>query len=287
MTRFSVGRISLSYLSGVEAPIPLRKLPPLAWCQNSLRNPIIVNKHQQPPMNQNIARSVLFAVGLVLFAVYLWAYCDARYRRSRANHLLSDVEELKVGTSTGDEIKRLSEKYAGRFRDLWPEPGYQMDVSSRYVNFRGQPYPLPGQRLWSVSAYLYVRDDRLRRVQVVAGIHRSDWHDLGVTILIDSDKETMPKDVSYYVRFSHGNFDSGQPPMEILELSLTPEADARQFVRAFDVNLSCLTAFFQCRNVCELQPSAWNDRPLEERMSSLDGYGKKIGTECQSAIGPQ
>jgi hypothetical protein len=117
---------------------------------------------------------------------------------------------------------------------MWPEPGYQMDVSSRYVTFRKQPYPLPGQRLWSVSAHLYIRDGRLRRVQVEAGIHRSDWHDLDVNVLLDSDKKTMPKDASYYVKFWHGDFDA-QPPMEILDVFLTPEATTSQFVRAFDL----------------------------------------------------
>jgi hypothetical protein len=233
-------------------------------------------------MKRSMTRRVLFGFCFVLFAAYLWECGDARCRRSRASRLLSDVQKLRVGTTSGDEIKRLSENYCGTFhKTWWPDPGYLIVVESRHVNIREQPYPIPGQRLWSVAAYLCVRDNRLKSVVLVTGIYRSDRREMGATVLIDTSHKTIPKGLSYYVHYGHG---SG-PPMELLGVDLTPDASPDQARRAFNVNLSCLTSLFECRNVCEVLPSAWNDLPLEKRMLSRDAYGKEIGAECQAAIG--
>src|ERR1700724_1978721 len=114
-----------------------------------------------------LLRRLLFVFILVLFVVYLWDFVEVRRRKNTADHLLSDLRQLQIGVSSADEIRRLSEKYSGHFRES--SSTYELLVMAPYIVIRNEPHTLPARRLWAMVADLDVSNNRLTRIGLVTG----------------------------------------------------------------------------------------------------------------------
>jgi len=74
-----------------------------------------------------------------------------------------------------------------------------------------------------------------------------------------------PEWASYEVFEPHYTGD----PNEGLKVLLSPEATSAERDKAFRINFSCFTAFWECRHPCDVLPEAWHD--LRARIRGREG----------------
>lgn len=250
----------------------------------------------EPQMRSERKHPVLrwfLLVVLVLFcSAYLCAFSYARYKREQARQLITDMQQIKIGMKSEDKLQALSVKYGGTFNSGsgLQEPGrangrYELRISSAFVVIRNHFYhlPGPGRRPWAVLADFDVTDGYLTSARLSTAVLRSDevtpegstWTNLKNLL------GNVPPPYVVVVPVVTG------PPTESLDVQLGPEATAEEVKRAFDFNLRCLTRLRECKHVCEVMPSAWEDLPPGNRMRYPDGRERAIDTECRAAIARQ
>jgi hypothetical protein len=220
-----------------------------------------------------LSRTV-FAVVLLVSAVYACALVIEWHRQRTVQELIKDVQGLRVDTTTEAEIHQLAQKYHGEYSgpghrtDSYEPANYVISVWSPGITIGVQKHALPGRRLWGAIAYLPVEKGVLSEVHFGAGVHRADGVALGSDVIMTGEKPRVaPEGVSYFVFQAHVT----GPPTESLQVELTPASTPSERKKAFDINLSCFTALRECRHVCEVMPQAWNDLPSGRRIRNSNG----------------
>jgi hypothetical protein len=230
---------------------------------------------------------VTIGIVLLVCVVYVSVYGIEWRRRIEIQHLLADAQALRVGVTTADEVRELSQKYGGKF--LLPVSGAtdaqasicNIFLSNPQLEIAREARVLPGRRLWDAVLVLAVRDGLLRRADLRFIIRRSDGFLLFAhTGLLEKGPPTPPEETSYLVTEPRLTGPAGEP----LDVELRLGATAEERKKAFDFNLSCLTGLRECRHVCEVMPSAWRDLPLERRIHYDDGREKRVDEECRQRI---
>jgi hypothetical protein len=138
-----------------------------------------------------LIRRVLVLSFVFVCSSYLGELCFMGYRLARAAQLINSVRELKIGVTSSEEVRQLSERFGGEFNlgegsnALVPNPpSYVLTVWSPYVLIRDNAFPLPGPglRIWGVMATLYVKDGHLAEVYLMVVVRRSDKLDLSSNV---------------------------------------------------------------------------------------------------------
>ena len=238
------------------------------------------------------AGRVFVALCIFAFGVYVVELSFVRFRYIEAARLINSVGRLKIGVTTSDEVRQLSERFGGalypgnreirRFKPIGPTPHYSVMVSSPFVSFRDRYiHPVgPGIRFWTVSADLKVENGYLSEIFLRIFAQRAD--DFELTSELSITKELIdfePPDVFYEVKEAHVT----GPPAEALEINVTPNADADERRKALDFDLRCLISLRECRHACQLSPRAWPDLG-ERRLHYPDGRENLIKAECEKSL---
>jgi hypothetical protein len=229
-------------------------------------------------------RQIMLGIGILVCLIYVFDYGIEWHRRMTLQHLVASVEALRVGHTTEAEVRELSERYRGRFVPAG-EPGPQAQQPASYIISFSSPrltiaasgHTLPGLRLWEVSLFLTVRKELLSEGYLRFLVIRSDGVVLAPLVsMAGQDPLLAPEGVTYFVT----KLNVTGPPAEALHVELSPAATAEETRRAFNFNFSCLTAFRECRHICEVLPDAWKDLPPERR-PPWDGREKLVDAECR------
>jgi hypothetical protein len=224
-------------------------------------------------------------------ALYLGTWSYSRYKIYRVERLIQDVQQLKVGVTSDDELRRFSVNHGGDFyltahRKLPAadevEASVWISVLSASLRFRDRVYSLPvfGQREWAAQVILDERDGHLVKSFFGIAITRSDgvqlegFATLGIGPFIDGHP--------YHVSDAYVT----GPPAEFLGVQIGPDASKDEKQRGLNFNFGCLARLNECRHVCEVMPSAWNDLPNYRRVHYPDGRELVIDAECRQALGP-
>jgi hypothetical protein len=235
-----------------------------------------------------LIKRVLVLSVVLMCSAYFGELCFMRYRCAEAVRLINSVQKLKIGGTSSEEVRQLSERFGGEFHSgdgsnaLAPNPSsYVLTVWSPYLLIRGNalPMPGPGLRIWGVMATLYIEDGHLAEVYLMLAVKRSDELDLSSNVKVRNKLMIGPEGVSYYVVEPHVT----GPPTEALEAEVSPEASSEERRKAFDFNTKCLTSLRECRHVCEISPSAWKDLG-EHRLRYEDGREKVVDAECRQSL---
>lgn len=234
---------------------------------------------------------VLAVLSVLAFAVYFVELSFVHVRYIEAARLVDSVRTLRIGVTTSEEVRQLSERFGGRLYPVGPvtrkslpveaNPTYFLMVTSPYISFREHYFRAvgPGIRLWSVSANLSVKDGYLSESSLEVFVQRSDDVDLKSHISVTSKLLLGPEGDSYYVKEPHVT----GPPTEALHVNITPEASFDERRKAFDFGMRCLTSLRECRHVCELSPSAWPDLG-DHRLFYEDGHERIVEAECEKNL---
>ena len=241
-----------------------------------------------PENRLRLIRRVFLALLIFVLGTYLGELSYMRHRYSKATQLINSVQQLKIGITSSDQVRQLSERYAGRFyadegSDTHsPTNGsYLLQVWSPYLLIRDNVVSMkgPGLRLWVVSADIQVVDDRLSGLSLRLATRVSNNLDLTSAVSVSTRTIRAPEGTTYFVAEPHVT----GPPTEALHIELSPKASSEERKKAFDFNSSCLTSFRECRNVCEISPDAWNDLG-EHRLRYDDGREKVVDAECRQRL---
>lgn len=235
-----------------------------------------------------LIRRVLVLSVVLVCSAYLGELCFMRYRCARAVRLIESVRKFKIGVTSSEEVRQLSERYGGEFHPaqstnvpLTNAQSYVLTVWSPYVLIRGNalPMPGPGLRIWGVMAMLYIEDGHLAEVHLMVAVRRSDGLDLSSNVEVRKNLMVGPEGATYYVVEPHVT----GPPTEALRAEVSPGASSEERRKAFDFNTNCLTSFRECRHVCEVSPGAWKDLG-EHRLRDGDGQEKAVDAECNQSL---
>jgi hypothetical protein len=203
-----------------------------------------------------------------------------RIYRRRAERLLQDIRQLRVGKSTFENARALILRYHGGVSpyDHAPcSPAHcTFEVALKHYPFFIEHW---GQFLNSETGY------RLLRMLPHLGLQDGDCGadvrvDRGIVTHLDCgvyvrgsggwvlgrrivEDETAPKyildrmaDRAYYLRYSNITTAGGG---EAIETDLTPQANADERKRACDLDFGCLTKRGGCTSLCQLAPAAFAD----------------------------
>jgi hypothetical protein len=218
---------------------------------------------------------------------YLVGYTLEWHRASVARSLLGELKRLEVGKTTEAQIRKLSERYAGKhspanIQNQTGQPeSYEISVRGPYIMIANSARTLPGLRLWGFVVSLGVERGYLSDLYLSLGVFRSDGLGLESTVRLTKgiDLWGAPQ-APYYVSEAHIT----GPPGEALVVWLGPTATAEEREGGFGFNFSCLTEFRECRHVCQTMPSAWRDLTLQPnsrgRMVYADGRPVHDYREC-------
>jgi hypothetical protein len=227
------------------------------------------------------ASALLVPVGLL----YLSWYAVECRRAEISKNLVGELRRFEIGKTTESQIKQLSDRHGGRFSAARESTSphqpatYDFSVASPYVMIAGSARTLPGTRLWGLFASLQVEHGHLSNLRLSLFVFRSDGFGLRSTVVLSGPEPlAAPQGVQYYVYESHITGPRG----EALGVELSPAASSQQRKKAFDLNLSCLTRFPECRHVCETLPSAWKDLTPDRRLMYEDGKPVNDYTECSN-----
>jgi len=221
-------------------------------------------------------------------SAFIFAFAYAHHRGEEVKQLIGDMQQIKSGMNSDEELGKLSKKYGGTFYTAsgHEEPRrtdgrYELRISGPFIVIRNHFFHVPGQRPWTVLATFDVNDGTLDGALLVAAVMRSDGVILQGFTGINFKNLFRNLEPSYAVLEPHIT----GPPTEAVNVHLRPGATAEQIRRAFDINFQCLTGLRGCQHVCELMPSAWEDLPLEKRLHYADGHENVIDSECRTALG--
>lgn len=235
---------------------------------------------------------VLALLCIAAVVVYIVELGLVRFKSAKAARLVDSVRTLKIGVTTSDQVRQLSERFGGTLyaggpviRNSLPVPAsptYFLIVASPRISLRDRCLsPLgPGLRWWAVTVNMSVEDGHLSEYFLDVVVQRSDGVELDSRV--SATEELLigsPEASSYFVHEPHVT----GPPTEALDVNITPQASPEERDKAFGFDLGCLTSLRQCGHVCQLSPSAWPDL-REHRQSYEDGREKVVSAECENAL---
>ena len=230
-----------------------------------------------------VAVAVCGLIGLFYLAVYTLEW----HRASVARSLLGELKRLEVDKTAEAQIRKLSDQYAGKYspqntqNPIGEPASYQVLVESPFIGIADSAQTLPGRRSWGFVVDLKVNQGYLSEIYASMVVFRSDGFGSSSSVNLTGRTNLIGEpEEPYYV--SEGNITG--PPGEDLEVQLSPSATAQEREKGFDFNFSCLTAFRECRHVCETMPNAWRDltsQPnLAGRLKWEDGRPVNDYSEC-------
>jgi hypothetical protein len=233
---------------------------------------------------------VFCSLMVLLFSAFLCIFTYAHYKQEEVRRLIIDIQQLKIGMTSEDELRTLFQKYGGTFytasghEELKRTDGrYELRISSPFIVIRNHFFHVPWQRPWTVLAGLDVNKGHLDRAWLEVAILRSDGVYLQGNTWINLTNMFGNVEPPYAVLEPPVT----GPPTEAVAVHLRPDATKEEMRRAFDFNLRCLTGLRECQHVCEFMPSAWKDLPLENRLRYPDGREIVIDSECRTALTSQ
>ena len=233
-------------------------------------------------------KSVVLGVAAVFALIglsYLAGYALEWHRTQISRNLIGELKRLDVGKTTEAQIRKLSERYAGKYSpahfesqiQMWHPASYYVEVVSPYMMVAGSARTLPGLKSWLFYASLEVEQGYLSNLHLSLNALRSDGFWLHSTIrLLGKNPSGAPDGVAYYVSEAHIT----GPPGEALVVELGPTATWEEREKGFGFNFSCLTAFRECRHVCQTMPSAWRDLTPRGWLTYEDGRQVNDYSEC-------
>lgn len=232
-----------------------------------------------------IARTVISLL-VVVASLYIGVYAVCRHRMQRAKALVEQLQGLEAGKTPESQIKRLVDQYGGKYSPSHEENHmkqsavYDLGLSSPYMVMAGAARTLPGLRIWGLIASLEVRDGYFNNLYLSLSIVRSDHVTLHSTVRLTNKQSVVaPHGEPYYVYEAHIT----GPPGEAMGVVVSPAASVEDRKKAFDLNFLCLTSFQECRQVCQILPSAWKDLTPGARLRYEDGTPMYGDSECRKA----
>jgi hypothetical protein len=248
---------------------------------------IFAEPQERPERKHRVLFWALCGLIILSFSVFLCAFTYARYKQEEVRQLIIDMQKIKIGMASEDELRTLFQKYGGTFYTAsgHEEPKrtdgrYELRISGPFIIIRNHFFHVPWQRPSGVLAGLDVNNGYLDRAWLEAGVLRSDGVYLQGDTWINFKNVFGSVEPSYAVLEPHVT----GPPTEAVDVHLRPDATTEEIRRAFDFNLRCLTGLRECQHVCEFMPSAWKDLPLENRLRYPDGREIAIDSECRAAL---
>jgi hypothetical protein len=230
---------------------------------------------------------VAVAASALIGLFYLAGYTLEWHRASVARSLLGELKRLEVGKTTEAQIRKLSDQYAGKYspanlqNQILQPASFEIIVRNPYIMIANSARALPGRRSWGFVVTLVVERGYLSELYLGMGVYRSDGLGLESKVrLTDGTNLQGDPEAPYYVSEAHIT----GPPGEALVVWLGPTATTEEREKGFGFNFSCLTAFRECRHVCQTMPSAWRDLTLQPnsqgRMMNEDGRPVNDYREC-------
>lgn len=225
----------------------------------------------------SLAVCLIAATALAALVLYWMART-----RLRTEELLRDIQTLKVGEATTEDVERFVRRYGGRVERV-TSPGFppadhffvitpvQNQILEQYLRARWKVvHSITTRKLFGHSgccalqgwrwlgAYFRVKDGIVTGVRVNMHIRRKDGFAVMAHVeVVPAMPEFYRAEAdSYHVRSYHLTAPGGGKGIRAI---LTPRARSAEQERAFDLNVSCLTTMGGCTEFSEIVPLAWQD----------------------------
>jgi len=215
-----------------------------------------------------IAGWLVFTVVVFMVLIEFTFYLTDVFAQRKAESLLQDVRNLRVGASTEDDVQMIVKRYGHETHQRFDFSGcegtvelHDIRLANTPANWFGLRYPfvrLGGVRFWQVDAFLATARDRVCHVGFrfqPLPRHGNEWLDVSATWPSGS----RPAQENYGMSFLRIH-DGRQ-----LRVYVWNGASEEERRRAFEFNLSCITTWSGCNAVCEVMPLAWHDYEKKAR----------------------
>lgn len=223
-----------------------------------------------------------FAVGiaLVLGGVYLWR--DNAYRVRRAQDVVDEIEQLKIGKSDHTVADAIAAKFGIAPPPYWLRNSYNRENCAAPDHFERCTYvllmnnspaelllqkhrsmPRPGIPEWWGNAQIDIVSGTVDRYSFWVWYKASNgrWQgfgaDVGATLPRFEPAQSLISG-SYSVRRNEMKLGKSEIALG-LETALTPTASLEERKHALDIDFSCLAQNRGCGEVCEVMPEAWKE----------------------------
>jgi hypothetical protein len=241
---------------------------------------------------------LLVAMMLVIIMLAQIILFVANFRtRRHAESLLNSLHELKVGTSTFEDVQPILVAYrAGKIplssNCATGDVAYGIRISNDTIDALGTNYPLllkAGVRPVGATAALSFKNGRLcefRYAPSVLMLASQYPFKVGLTTaqLIKLDTETAVQavngdenyDINVFETLLRGFRESGVHLG--LRVVVTPKATPSEYQHALTFDLSCFTSFRGCRTFCQMMPFVQRDAIQKYRTHGLpvpEGFVKE------------
>jgi hypothetical protein len=189
----------------------------------------------------------------------------------QAQALLAQISTLEIGRSSPDDVLRVVKQFpfetgTSSSSDCpSADVSYSIIVGSNAVNRASLTFPFIrriGVKPWSVVAMLQVAKGRLCRYEYSFATDNPEMPDQLITATASDSPFPCRVDVT-----------GEKLCYEVLKLrtrigprlsaSVFQGATVQEHHRAFDFDLSCLTMFAGCQELCQMMPSVWKDHMAE------------------------
>jgi hypothetical protein len=211
-------------------------------------------------------------------AAMVWFDGSLVLTRHKAEKLLRDVQAMKLGESTLDDVKRLHKEYGGFSQKeddsvcsgddcfFYGIPIYdwalEKALALRWRVLHASAVwhnPCCDLALWRAFAVgISVKAGRVIRIEVDLYSRGSDGFIRAGRVLVVPQIPDGPEPLrsGYRVYPFHITTPGGGTG---IAATLTPGASARDRLRAFQINLRCVTTLRGCRELDEIMPAVWED----------------------------
>ncbi len=241
----------------------------------------------------------LGAASALLVIGWAWIRTDSYRQSRRAAEMLSDLGQLSLDRSTGEDAKNVILLFQGT-RTRYPQTLTGLDVVCEEAD-----------EIYSTSLKPQLAESVLRRIPqlVYAGIH--DWRvDASVqikegkllcashTITFISDRPTLPSALVFGAMQPRPEWIAPEQADAVffdnharghsLGTVTFPKATQSEIESAFRPSLGCLSSFRGCKYPCELAPTAWQRYETTSDYQHLVlGFGKPPDAEDSRCTGPR
>jgi len=237
---------------------------------------------------RKIALTAIVAGGLLITSL---AGCKVSLimTRHRAERLLSEVMELKLGESTASDAQQLVDRYGGskqQGNDSVCSGGdclfFAIPVTNRITESLLRAGWVIGRTtgVWhnlcddllpwrAMGVGVHAKGGRIVRIGINLETRRKDGFLLeGTTVFVPSLPEVFePLRPGYHPGRFHITTPGGGAGVSAM---ITPRASCEDRGRAFDLNLQCISSIHGCTELREIMPSVWTDHEDFLRLHTLD-----------------
>jgi hypothetical protein len=223
-------------------------------------------------------RIILATLGAVIIAAMVWFEGSLVLTRHKAGKLLRDVQAMKLGESTLEDVRRLQKQYGGISQkengsvcsgddcSFYGIPIYnwalEKGLALRWRVLHASAVwcnPCCDLAPWRVLwVGIYVKGGPVIRIEVFIHSRGSDGFIRAghVQIVSQMPHGREPVRTGYCVYPFHMTTPGGGKG---IAATIAPGASARDRLRAFQINLRCVTTLRGCREREEIMPAVWED----------------------------